>query len=165
MYMIEFGYTNENERKRIEYLFGKDTDTNRRVKTYAYLVDDNVFEKMQKEIEEKFTEDVVTIYKVEKVPFVRNNANFDLIRESAKSSDQVSSFLNYLVSRKRGVFDSNDPMGSPIYKVYTRKGLVTLKYSVTGKDKCKIRVIFDGPQDAAESLRDEFIKELDVFLD
>lgn len=165
MYMIEFTYSNENERKRIEYLFTRLSSGGRKVRAYTYLLDDEAFEAIKKELQGKFPEENISVYKVEPLEFQRKDVKMDSMVETGRTEGEVTSFMNYLISKKRGVFEGNDPLGSSTYKVYTRKGLIWVKFSTSGKERCRLRISFDGPEDAVQSVRDEFMKEIEVFLE
>lgn len=162
--MIEFTYSHENERKRIEYLISRLKTNVRKMSTYTFVVDDQSYEMIKKELQEKFPEESVSIFKVEELGFQRKDISIDSIIETGKLESEVISFMNYLISKKRGVFEDQASSGSSNYRLYTRKGLIWIKFSTIGKENCKLQIVFDGPEDAVKSLKEEFMKEIEMFL-
>jgi len=161
MYQIIVEYQSDAERKRIEYIFSKYGGKIHRPKGYVVNVENDIYEEVLHALLAKHSPGKVTSYKLEAQDF-----DFPLIQRTMvytfnKTISDVSSFLSYLISRRRGVLI--DSSVYDLYEIYTRKGRVELRTRVESNEKSTLNLTLNGTLESVEFVRSEFEEELQTY--
>lgn len=125
------------------------------------MVKDETYEDILKEIVSKFAPDKIKVYRVEDADVDVTLQHEEMKYRFNKSHDEVYSFLNYLVSRRKGILITSGPID--VYEIYSRKGRVELSMVINCNKTCEIILYLKGIKKAVDFIKLEFDQELKLF--
>lgn len=164
MYLIQVVYRNDNERKRLDYIINKWESKVTKFEGYLIKVyDEDTFRELLNEIISKFPPEAVKSYKIEEIEVQPQTV--EVVKEFVinKSVKEVSTFINYLIAKNRGIYVGNVE-GVNIYDIYTRKGIVRIYLSLREVDnKTHMNITYRGIEEAIDRVSKEFEREIKIF--
>ncbi|RJX44431.1 hypothetical protein DM826_02095 [Halonotius aquaticus] len=159
-YLYTVQYTEEAERKRVEYLFKNwnegDIETPEGLARIAEGVD---HEELYQELVAKVPSEQIGVYRLQPTTPEVESESITVTEEISASLDAVETFLEYILSKKKAVLQSGSRNE---YEMYTKKGRAEVSYELddTAGDIVVVRIRVDGIPPAPEFLGDFFETEL-----
>ena len=159
-YLYTVQYTEEAERKRVEYLFNNwDEGTIESPEGLARIAEDVDHEDLYQELVTKVPSDQIEVYRLHSTTPEVESESITVAEEISASLDAVEAFLEYILSKKKAVLQSG---ARNEYEMYTKKGRAEVSYDLDDTDDgtVVVRIRVDGIPPAPEFLGDFFETEL-----
>lgn len=167
MYLIVAKYSDDAERKRIDYLFEKWKERIKITKPEGMVVLlDGVEERGLAEILEdllsRVKEDKITLYKLEHVTTQIEKNEKELRASISGDEKTIGRLLNFLLARYKGVLKRESPQPrEKVYEVYTRKGMAEVSLRLKeSPGKVDIRVRIAGYGEVVDLLHNKLGEEM-----
>ena len=160
--MVLINYASESERKKVEYIVSKWKDGTNKPEGYMFMVSDENYDPLIRELTHKIEPDKVRVFSLSELSIEPEIKSISFSLKINKNEKEVSSFLSYLVSKRKGIVtDSYGNTNS--YSFITRKGNVKASITLTSGIPAGVTIQLEGAPEAAEMLRDEFRENLEIF--
>lgn len=161
-YLFVVDYQEETERKRVEYLFNNwdegDIARPEGVTRVAAGVDHR---ELYRQLLNKVPEDQVDAYRLSSVDADVSPETVTIERTVTAPRAPVESFLEYVLSKRKAVLQSD---ARNEYKLYSKKGRAEVRYTLDSDGTgTSVRLRITGYQPAPSFLGDFFAEELDEF--
>jgi hypothetical protein len=131
-YLYTVEYTEEAERKRVEYLFNNWDDgqieSPQGLVRIAEAVD---HDELYQQLVSKVPADQISVHRLEAAATDIESETVTIEQKISASPDAVETFLEYILSKKKAVLQS--PSHNE-YEIYTKKGRAELSYELTEID-------------------------------
>ncbi len=164
MHIILVEYGSEAERKKVEYLVGQWQENTQRPKGYPIVVEDRVFQDFYASVVSKIPKERVASFRLEPVePEIESKSS--MLRFSfglQKNMEQVSSFITYLINKRKGIFLSS--MGDVrSYRLVTKKENVQVNITFISIHPVGMVLEVVGTGDGVDLIEKEFSREIEIF--
>ncbi len=166
-YIIFVAYDNDAERKRIDYLLDKwsaQATLKKPRGTVFYIETDDI----QEFLEELFSRlegnagEKVEVYSAKRVKSRIEAKRKTLEYTINEERKVIERFIDYLLSKMNASY-SRSENGAKVYSAYTRKGRATIKATISGDGKTKVRLEIEGYGDVVNFLAERIDEELRLF--
>lgn len=161
-YLFVVDYEDETERKRVEYLFNNwdegDIARPEGVTRVAAGVD---HDELYRQLLNKVPDDQVDAYRLSAVDADVSPETVTVERTVTAPRAPVESFLEYVLSKRKAVLQSE---ARNEYELYSKKGRAEIRYTLDSDGtETSVRLQITGYQPAPSFLGDFFGEELDEF--
>lgn len=159
-YLFTVAYEDDAERKRAEYLFNTWEDGEiRKPEGLVRIVEDVDQADLYTELLMKFRPTQINAYALSALEIPETPETRSLERTIAADPATVRSFLQYLISKKKGTETSENE-----YAVYTNKGRADISVSLTGStEETTATIDIEGHPPILDFLGSYFETELNAF--
>ena len=167
MYLILVKYSDEAERKRIEYAverWGKEMSLGR-PDGISIIVDEETEKAMQflDDLYSRTSRDKVKIYKLNETSFELEEKEEHLKAELEGSLETVEKFIGFILTKLSAFFLREIPSGK-LYQVSTKKGKAEIStHLVAGDKKVTVNIRISGYGDAPGLISNKINNELKYF--
>lgn len=159
-YLYTVQYTEEAERKRVEYLFNNwDEGKIETPEGLARIAEGVDHEDLYQQLVTKVPSDQIGVYRLQPTTPEVESDSITVTEEISASLDAVETFLEYILSKKKAVLQSGSRNE---YEMYTKKGRAEVTYDLdeTDDETVIVRIRVEGIPPAPEFLGDFFETEL-----
>jgi len=158
-YLFVVDYADDAERKRVEYLFNNlDADSVENPSGLVRLVSGVDPEDLHRELASKVPDDQVKGFALDAVDPDHEPETVRVTQTVDTPADAVDGFLQYVLSKKKAVLQSD---ARNEYEIYTKKGRTDVRYALAERDDAtEVTVTVSGHQPAPGFLGEFFEREL-----
>jgi hypothetical protein len=161
-FLFAVDYDEEAERKRVEYLFNNwDDGEISSPNGLIQIAEDVDHEELYQELLTKVPEEQVSVHELTPTKTEVEPETRVVEKEIDASRDAVTTFLDYILSKKKAVVQS---ASRNEYELYSKKGRAELTYQLSETDGgISVRVRISGYPSAPSFLAEFFETELDDY--
>ena len=161
-FLFAVDYDEEAERKRVEYLFNNwDDGELTSPDGLIQIAEDVDHEELYQELLTKVPEEQVSVHELTPTKTEVEPETRVVEKEIDASRDAVTTFLDYILSKKKAVVQS---ASRNEYELYSKKGRAELTYQLSETDRgISVRVRISGYPSAPSFLAEFFETELDDY--
>ena len=165
MYLIIAKYTDDAERKRIEYAFErwKASMEIEKPDGIVVVVDGEGIERMLDDLYARTTKENVRVYNLSESSFEVERDERQIKVDLEEEKETIEKFIGFILAKQKALFKREIPFGK-LYEVYSKKGKAEISTSLKPENgKVAVVIKIKGYGEAAELVYNKINDELKYF--